>query len=110
MDIGPQLKIIFCKNVSSGIRRRAVWAGESLSWTKKRGRTRQSVPYHKLLYSDCMDNLVTLNINWCKMTNKSIYPTVSNDLNGGIFPYKIFKCIRILNVYQKHFCQKLVKK
>ena len=57
VDLGLKLKIAFCKNIAVGIKRNAMWIGEALSWTKKKGRARSSKPYYKLMYSDFITNL-----------------------------------------------------
>ena len=55
MDLGLKLRIAFCKNIASGFKREAVWIGEALSWTKKRGRARSSLPYFKVMFGDLME-------------------------------------------------------
>ena len=100
VDLGLKLKIAFCKNVASGFKRNTVWIGEALSWVKKNGRARSSVPYYKIMYGDLMFNSAHLNIDWIEMTSKKIYIIICDDLYGGIFPY------RNLNDNQKQVCLK----
>lgn len=84
MDLGFKLNSAYCKNISSGLYRKAVWVGKILSWTKKRVRARQGVPYYKLLYSDFRSYVENQNINWCDMTNKQIYTKIHDQMYGGI--------------------------
>ena len=88
VDLGLKLKISFCKNVASGFKRSAMWIGETLSWTKKKGRARNSFPYFKLMYGDLMCNSAHLNIDWTEMSSKNIYCAICDDLYGGVFPFK----------------------
>ena len=110
VDLGLNLKISFCKNVASGFQRSAMWIGEALSWTKKKGRARTSVPYFKVLYGDLMTVSAHLNINWLDMSSKTIYCILCDDLYGGIFPYKnlndIQKQVCIKNILSKNISEK----
>lgn len=106
VDLGLKLEITFCKNIASGIKRNAVWVGEVLSWTKKRGRARQSVLYFKLVYSDFITSVENHNINWCDTSSKQIYSRISDSMYGGTSPYKHLdtsdydQCIK--NIFNKN--------
>ena len=88
VDLSLKLRVAFCKNIASGFYRNAMWIGEALSWTKKKGRARSSVPYFKLTYGDLIDKSAHLSIEWSEMTSKKIYSIVCDDLYGGLVPYK----------------------
>ena len=103
MDLGLKLRIAFCKNIASGFKREAVWIGEALSWTKKRGRARSSLPYFKVMYGDLIEKSVHLNIDWLGTPSKDIYVIVCNDLYGDIFPYKY------LDDAEKQVCLKNIR-
>ena len=110
VDLGLKLRIAFCKNVASGFKRNAMWIGEALSWTKKKGRARSSVPYFKLMYGDLIDKSVHLNISWSEMPSKKIYNIVCDDLYGGFFPYKYLdedqRQVCIKNILSKNLSEK----
>ena len=110
MDLGLKLRIAFCKNIASGFKRKAVWIGEALSWTKKRGRARSSLPYFKVMFGDLMEKSVHLNIDWLGTPSKNIYIIVCNDLYGDIFPYKYLddteKQVCLKNIEQNYILKK----
>ena len=103
LDLGLKLKIIFCKNVASAVERKAVWIGELLSWTKRKGKNRAKVPYYKLIYGDFTNKFSALNIDWCKQPNKLIYSLLCDELYGGYFPY------RNLNDDERYMCVKNIQ-
>ena len=110
MDLGLKLKISFCKIIASGFKRKSLWVGEALSWIKKNGRARSSVPYFKIMYGDLMDKSAHLNIDWCEMTSKRIYAIICDDLYGEIFPYKNLddnqKQVCLKNILSKNLPEK----
>lgn len=63
-----------------------MWIGEALSWTKKKGRARCSVPHYELVYRDFVAN--DAHIDWIEMSSKNIYSKVSENYYGGFFPNK----------------------
>lgn len=109
MDIGIKVKIAFCKNIAAGIKRKAVWIGEALSWTKKKGRARSSIPYYKLVYSDFINKYENLSIDWAELSNKNVYATISDEIYGGVFPYKNLDAseaqVCINNVFSKNISE-----
>ena len=78
-----------------------------MSWTKKRGRARSSLPYFKVMYGDLIEKSVHLNIDWLGTPSENIYIIVCNDLYGDIFPYKY---LDDAGVSEKHMEQNYIRK
>lgn len=110
VDLGLKLRVAFCKNVAAGLERKAIWIGEALSWTKKKGRARSSMPYFKVMFGDLISISAHLNIEWTKVSSKVIYSIICEDLYGGTFPYRNLsdaqKQVCVKNILSKNISEK----